>query len=84
LKLLMSPVMLPKVKLRSSTLELFGRVVLPAFPWSTYVCLWSVIAIDGFLIPKLAYLGDEYGEGDVVNLHVGPGDVAHETLTADP
>jgi hypothetical protein len=40
LKLLMSPVKLPKVKSRSSTLELFGRSALPAFPWSTYVWLW--------------------------------------------
>lgn len=42
LKLLMSPVKLPKVKSRSSTLELFGRSALPAFPWSTYV--WSLVS----------------------------------------
>jgi hypothetical protein len=34
---LMSPVMLAKVKLRSSTLELFGRSTVPALPWSMYV-----------------------------------------------
>jgi len=33
---------------------------------------------------KAAYLGDEDGERDVVDLDVGPGDVAHETLSADP
>ena len=32
--------------------ELFGRAALPALPWSTYVCSWSVIAIDEFLVPK--------------------------------
>lgn len=33
---------------------------------------------------KAAYLGDEDGECDVVDFNVGPGDVAHETLSADP
>jgi hypothetical protein len=33
LKLLMSPVMLPNVKSRSSTLELLGRSAVPALPW---------------------------------------------------
>ena len=33
---------------------------------------------------KAAYLGDEDGERDVVDLDVGPGDIAHETLSADP
>src|SRR5256885_1188111 len=37
-----------------------------------------------FLGAKAAYLGDEDGECDVVDLEVGPGDVAHETLSADP
>lgn len=33
---------------------------------------------------KVSYLGDEDGECDVVDLDVSPGDVAHETLSADP
>jgi hypothetical protein len=33
---------------------------------------------------KAAYLSDEDGERDVVDLDVGPGDIAHETLSADP
>ena len=33
---------------------------------------------------KAAYLGDEDGECDVVDLDVGPGDIAHETLSVDP
>lgn len=32
----------------------------------------------------MAYLSDEDGECDVVDLDVGPGDVAHKTLSADP
>jgi hypothetical protein len=37
LSLLMSPVMLAKVKFFSSTLELFGRLAAPELPWSMYV-----------------------------------------------
>lgn len=29
-------------------------------------------------------MGDEDGERDVVDFDVGPGDIAHETLSADP
>ena len=35
-------------------------------------------------VTKAAYLGDEDGERDVVDLDVGPGDVAHKTLSAHP
>ena len=35
-------------------------------------------------VMKVAYLGDEDRECDVVDLDVGPGNVAHETLSADP
>lgn len=33
---------------------------------------------------KAVYLGDEDGECDVVDLEVGPGDVADKTLSTDP
>jgi hypothetical protein len=45
---------------------------------------WLVIAYRWIMGSKAAYLGDEDRECDVVDLHVGPGDVAHETLSADP
>ena len=43
-----------------------------------------MIAIDRFFGLKAAYLGDEDGERHVVNLEVGPGDIVHESLSADP
>jgi hypothetical protein len=36
------------------------------------------------LILRVAYLGDEDRECDVVDLDVGPGYVAYETLSANP
>lgn len=46
---------------------------------------WSLVIARLWIFGSMAaYLGDEDGESDVVDLHVGPGDIAHKTLSTDP